>query len=178
MALRLESTTDTSATVWASAELKLGGTSLLLNVRKVLMKEREIWRKCCRGSIWLGVSSAQALGLPHAVMWLKQRNRLSRGSWWKSKKDHVRRTTWGVLVLSHSLQEDAFASEDSFPARVSSSAQSAVGCEELIHHFSCCLSKRWFSKHCPHHLTVPDWGGSYKLPPIWDTEADCCRDRL
>lgn len=54
MAWRLESATDTNAKVWASAEQgpwKLRDTGFLLSVRKVLMKEEEIWRKYCRGNI-------------------------------------------------------------------------------------------------------------------------------
>lgn len=66
----------------------------------------------------------------------------------------MRRTTWGVLVLSHSLQEDAFASKYSLPARVSS-AQSAVGCEELISISAAAFLNVGFQNTV--HITSPHW---------------------
>lgn len=52
---------------------------------------------------------------------------LSKDSCCKSK-DYVRRTTWEALVLSHSLQEDAFTQEDSPSCKgIFSSVRSGVG---------------------------------------------------
>ena len=167
MAWRLESAANTSATVWASAEqgpLKLGGTGLLLSVRKVLMKEEEFEGNAAKVVFGSGFPQPRFWGCH--ILWCdwsrgtaSEQGQLVEDQEGPCNKDHM----WGVLVLSHSLQEDAFVLEDSLPARVSS-AQSAVGCEELVQHFNCCLSKCWFSKHCLCPLTTLDWGGSCKLP--------------